>query len=58
MFITVFLLLNDFKESNLYKIKDGNDVFLKYFFLFSLYFEQHNEKWNSDLITFYLHILQ
>ena len=41
MLITVFLLLDDIKESNLYKV--GHDMFLKYIFLISLYFGQHNK---------------
>ena len=41
MFITVLLLLDDIKESILCKI--GHDMFLKYLFLISLYFGQHNK---------------
>ena len=34
--ITLFLLLDDIKESKLYKV--GHDMFLKYFLQISLYF--------------------
>ena len=50
MLITMSLLLDDIKESNLYEV--GHDMFLKYFFLISLYFGQHNKTWNSDSVTF------
>ena len=41
MLITFFFLSDDIKESNLYKV--GHDMFLKYLFLISLYFGQHNK---------------
>ena len=66
--ILVFLLSDDIKKSNLFKV--GHDMFLKYFFLISLYFGQHNKNgililshlenssYNNENLYLYYYILQ